>query len=976
MRHIKLCALLAIAFGFLCLALQTAWAAGFGGQATPPQESAAIQALDLSPALFVENKGQWDAPVRYGFDGRAVRVSFTDAGPVFQMLKGDGAGEGAKVSRTAFSATFVGAKRIRPTGLDPSSTKASYYRGKDSSKWQRGAPTFTKLAYNGLYDGIDLHVCARPSGLKYEFHVAPGASWKQIVVRYSGIERLSIDEKGALHVGTSLGEIVDAAPVVYQETASGRIEVPARYTLVGDDSYRFEITGHFDAALPLVIDPEITWGSYLGGSDDDYGYAIAVDASGNCYLTGYTYSRDFPASGGYDSTFNSGGDYCDVFVAKVTPAGQLAWATYLGGFNRERGRGIAVDAAGSCYVAGDTSSGDFPTQGAYQTVYGGGESDAFVAKFAPSGALSWSTFLGGTQFDEGPAIAVDAAGNCCAAVSETLEFAPLTGSSDAVALPGEGAYLARFTPSGQLAWVTRIGGDAVGSATGVAIDGLGNCYGAGSTGLFRVIVTTAGAVPPRITGFVTKVTPWGEAQWTTNLMNTLDTWAYAVTADAYGNCYVTGAMDSPSPQVKSGSGVVFSGGYNAFVARLTTSGEVAWTRFIGGADDDRGSAIALDGVGNCYIAGNTCSADFPASGGFDNNIAGMTDGFVARVSPSGQFMWSSFLGGGDDEIACGIAADKYGNCYVTGSTYSRDFPTPGGFSRIARGDSNAFVVKVAPHTASKVNWLEITRFQMGLPATPGRDSFVLQGACNMWPGDAPPAVTLRLDSTWAILVDSSSWKRSGKSGVYTAKQGGVTCKMTAWPNGSSKLLFQFSGSGQWLKGNFSYESMVPVRLKIGSAFDETVRANMATAKNAVAKFTLPAQLPAFCIEKLTFMRKGGAVGHDALTFGAKLFFANAFDPAHDRVTMKIGPYSLTIPPGTMPAAKNGVVKYASTTATGRLTFQMNNNTGALALTATGIDLSSVSQETEVTLSVTNHGSAPWDYWVFLSKNKTGTLYKY
>jgi len=173
----------------------------------------AAHALDLSPAIFVENQGQWDKDVCYGFDGRGVRVSFTDSGPVFQMLR-DATKEG-QLSQAVFSASFVGARRVRPRGLDPSETKVNYYSGNDPSKWHSGVPSFKKVVYKGLYEGVDLHTWGRHSGLKYEFHVAPGADWRQIVVRYEGIEGLSIDEKGALHVKTSLGEMVDDAPVVY-----------------------------------------------------------------------------------------------------------------------------------------------------------------------------------------------------------------------------------------------------------------------------------------------------------------------------------------------------------------------------------------------------------------------------------------------------------------------------------------------------------------------------------------------------------------------------------------------------------------------------------------------------------------------------------------------------------------------------------------------------------------------------------------
>ena len=350
------------------------------GNATPGQREQAIKAFDLSPAVFIENKGQWDSQVRYGFDGKGTRVSFTDAGPVFQMLKSGG--EDGEVSQAVFSATFVGGRKVTPVGIEKSPSTTNYYVGKDSSKWQSSVPSFQKVAYLGLYEGVDLYTWGKRSGLKYEFHVAPGASWKQIVVRYDGIDGLSIDDKGALHVKTPLGEIIDSAPVVYQETDHQRVEIAARFSLVDKSSYRFQITGAVDPSLSLVIDPSLAWGSYLGGGRD-IGSGIAVDSSGNCYVTGTTNSSDFPTPGGFDTSFNGGAG--DAFVAKITTSGQLEWATYLGGNDDDYGYGIAADAAGNCYVTGYTASSDFPVPGAFDTYCG--DCDGFLTKTVAS--QSW-----------------------------------------------------------------------------------------------------------------------------------------------------------------------------------------------------------------------------------------------------------------------------------------------------------------------------------------------------------------------------------------------------------------------------------------------------------------------------------------------------------------------------------------------------------------------------------------------------------
>jgi len=363
---------------------------GGPGGATAEASRAAMQALDLSPALFVENKGQWDESVRYGFDGKGVRVSFTDAGPVFQMLRTTGDRENHQTEQAVFSATFAGARRVRPTALEPSSTKMSYYIGNDRARWRPDVPSYQKMLYKGLYEGVDLYTWGKRSGLKYEFHLAPGADWWQIVVRYDGIEGLSIDEKGALHVRTALGEMVDEAPVVYQEAAGRRTEVASRFRLVGERSYGFEIMGAIDSSLPLVLDPTLAWGSFLGGCIDDYGYGIACDSAGNVWVAGHTSSPDFPVVDGF-STFRHGGG--DAFVARISPSGTLDWASYLGGCQDDPAFGIACDSAGNAWVTGSTISPDFPvTAGAFGPDYNGGR-DAFVARISPGGSLDWASYL-------------------------------------------------------------------------------------------------------------------------------------------------------------------------------------------------------------------------------------------------------------------------------------------------------------------------------------------------------------------------------------------------------------------------------------------------------------------------------------------------------------------------------------------------------------------------------------------------------
>jgi len=333
-------------------------------------EAAGAQAVELfgvSPALFAENQGQWPDPaIHYAFDGDGADILFTDAGPVFQVtsripraaavspvleefrttglspasleqnalfpqrLTGQtlvGPADDEFITRaTQFSVNFDGANTVAPTGLDRAETVFNYHLG-DASTWRDGVATYGTVAYLDLYDGIDLHTWGRRDSLKYEFHVAPDADYRQISVSYTGIEGLSIDATGALHVQTDLGVLIDDAPYIYQDIDGRRIEVPGAFALIDSDTYTFTLTGAYDPTHELIIDPALSWSTYMGGTANDRASGIAVDGSGGVYVTGSTRSEGW-ISGGFDTSPNG---YSDVFVAGLTSTGGHAWSTYMGG---------------------------------------------------------------------------------------------------------------------------------------------------------------------------------------------------------------------------------------------------------------------------------------------------------------------------------------------------------------------------------------------------------------------------------------------------------------------------------------------------------------------------------------------------------------------------------------------------------------------------------------------------------------------
>jgi hypothetical protein len=337
-----------------------------------------IELFNTTPALFAENQGQWaDASVRYAFQRGGAGVAFTETGLAIRV-----------------AVRFEGGAAVAPAGLDRQTTLFNYFVG-DQADWRSEVPTFAAVGYAGLYQGIDLEVSGDAAFLKYAFHVAPGADWRQIGVTYAGAAGpLEISAAGDLVIHTAAGDLVDRAPVAWQEIGGRRVGVAVTYQLLDADTVGFAVSGDVDPSAALVIDPDLGWATYLGGSDNDSGYGIAVDAAGNAYVTGYTDSAGWATSGAYDTTYN-GND--DAFVAKLDPTGSsLLYATYLGGSSDDCGHGIAVDAEGNAYVTGETWSSGWATAGAYDTAYDGDVEDVFVAKLSPTGSsLLYATYLGG-----------------------------------------------------------------------------------------------------------------------------------------------------------------------------------------------------------------------------------------------------------------------------------------------------------------------------------------------------------------------------------------------------------------------------------------------------------------------------------------------------------------------------------------------------------------------------------------------------
>jgi hypothetical protein len=662
-------------------------------EANPPyfiaaqQSSGCAQGLQEKAALFVENKGQWaDDSLRFAMRRPGANLLMYDDGVAIQLLKRND----EDLQSATIKMRFIGANEIRPAGIECSESVFHYYLG-PKEQWQSNVPSFYRVVYRNLYDGIDLRVTGKRTGIKFEFIVAPGADWRQISVGYDCIEGLAIRDDGSLEIrlGEGWTPLVDGAPYIYQEIEGRHHAVEGLFALVDSRTWRFEISEDFDPTRELIIDPELEWSTYLGGTDWDLGEAIAVDGSGNIVVIGTTSSSGW-VSGGFDTTYN-GGEW-DAFVAKLSPSGVHLWSTYLGGSDYDRGWAIAVDGSDNIVVTGYTRSSGW-VSGGFDTTYNGGYWDAFVAKLSSSGAHLWSTYLGGISDDDGYGIAVDGSGNIVV-TGTTSSTGWVSGGFDTTYNGGDyDAFVAKLNPSGAHLWSTYLGGSRYDVGHWIAVDGSGNIMVSGST-------TSSGWVSGGFDtthngsndAFVAKLSPQGEHLWSTYLGGTDSDLAFGIAVDGSGNIVVTGWTRS-SGWVSGGFDTTYNGGdRDAFVVKLSTSGAHLWSTYLGGSDYDRCWGIAVDSSCKIIVTGTTRSSGW-VSGGFDTTYNGLDDAFVAKLSTSGAHLWSTYLGGSDVDYGWGIAVDGSGNIVVAGSTDSIGWVS-GGFDTIFNGPWDGFVAKI------------------------------------------------------------------------------------------------------------------------------------------------------------------------------------------------------------------------------------------------------------------------------------------
>jgi hypothetical protein len=747
--------------------------------------------LTLSDRAFVENGGQWDDRARFHlstsgldlwigrdevmYDVRRYNQGKKRIWKTFPYLTSTHNGDDSSsvdISGHVVRMRFAGAHSATEfQGVDRAAGNFNYFIDNDRTRWAVDVRRYRTVRINQLYDGIDAVYYLDGGRPRYDLIVSPGANPQTIGLHFEGASRPRLGSSGELIITTSVGDLVQQAPVAYQIVDGTRRTVPCTFIIGNDGTVGFRL-GSYDTYIPLVIDPLI-YSTFIGGSSLHLVGNMALDASGNTYIAGTTTSSGYPTTtGAYQTTFNKAtSSSATVFVTKLNPAGSaLVFSTFIGGTaSTEIGAGIALDTARNIYVTGRTTQAgtgnDFPvTTGAYQSTRPGGP-DAFVLKLNAAGnALVYSTFLGGPGVDYGADIAVDIQGN-----------AYVTGQTDSIFPTTSGAFaqtknamadnfVSKLNAGGTgLVFSTYIGGNHIEAPLGIAIDTARNVYIVGQTGSSTYPTTTGAYDRTRSAdydAYVTKLNSAGSALvYSSFLGGSTEQVTTRVVANPDGSAVVLGITSSTDFPTTSGA---YSTSYNGgdqdnFLTKFNAAGSsLVYSTFIGSNWNESAYRLALDRKGNVYVAGTTSSTTFPTStDAYDDSSNGGEDLYVLKMNNNATaLLYSTYIGGSDDDIAAGIRIDTAGNAFVSGYTYSTDFPTTNGAFSTTNSYSAVFALKLPVPTVT-------------LTAPLGGETWC-SGITRQitWTSSAVDSVSVQLSSdggsTWTTLVarlaaSSGSW---------------------------------------------------------------------------------------------------------------------------------------------------------------------------------------------------------------------------
>ncbi|MBI4908929.1 MAG: SBBP repeat-containing protein [Acidobacteria bacterium] len=645
-----------------------------------------VSANPIAALRFERNLGQTDAQVKYVARAAGHSLLFTEEEAVLVTKAG-----------ASLRLRPIGRpKKPAIIGENAHPGTASYYIGNDPSKWITKVPVYRKLRYSNIYPGVDLTYYGTDGQLEYDFEVAPRADASVVGLSIEGARALSLQKDGGLRILTTQGESNFAAPVAFQTINGERRTVAAAYRIEGN-TVRFQL-GAYDRSQRLVIDPLLVYSTLLGGTGEDHAYGVAADSTGsavvvgstasidfprtlrqvvngsmeafvtkfsatggslvfslylggsnseyaagvaldknnNIYVTGATYSTNFPVLQAFQSSLKG---VADFFVTKFSPTGVMQQSTYLGGDGYDFGAGITVDPLGMVWVCGRAEANFPTTSGAVQPALAGlpGDFDTVVARLNMNNGVSLlaGTYLGGKGFDEANSIAFD---------SNTVWIRGDTRSSD-------------FPLKNEIQ--SALGGGSLPQDAVVA--------------QFSIDLKTL--------------------LFSTYLGGNGDDSGFGIAADKAHNIYVTGNTGSANFPVREAIQPQMNGQFDAFVVKLLP-GQLLVSTFLGGGAGDDARGIAVDGDGQVHVAGYTCSANFPTASPIQPALGGLCDAFVTQFKPGlTGIVFSTFLGGADHDFGAGITVNSQKRMFVVGSS-NGNFPLQGAFQPINNGNGDAFVTVI------------------------------------------------------------------------------------------------------------------------------------------------------------------------------------------------------------------------------------------------------------------------------------------
>lgn len=713
------------------------------GQAQNVSGLAAAQVdYDKLPLTFEINQGQANPCVRFLSHGHGYTAYLTSQGlslalrPSHEAASPTGVMQGNRKTRHTVELKLVGSvKTAAVLGEDPQPGRVNYFLGNNPAQWRIDVPTYGAVRYKNIYRGIDLLYYGNHQQLEYDFEIHPGGDPQEIELEIRGANEITLDPAQNLILTVGNDRLTFASPVVYQVVHSQRVPVKGGYVLKDSTHVAFRVA-EYDSSNNLIVDPVLIYSTYLGGSGVESPQGVAVDSLGNAYIAGFTDSADFPLTTA--GSLANGNPH--VFVAKLDATGSnLIFADYIGGSSQDFGYAIALDATNNIWLAGSTSSSDFPVVDAYQGTFPGGFNGFLTKVSADGSSLLYSTYLGGNGADFPAGIALDATQNIIVGGYTSSTNFPVanayqsTPSANQAGMYGNYGFITKFTPTGSaLVFSTYLGGGSttpvncgpapcwpspISNVSGIAVDQAGNIYAGGYTDTDNLPVTS-GAYQTTNTsgqgafvGFLSKFGGSGSIQYSTYFYGSQFTTVNAVAVDSSGSAFVTGEgiSDGTFPLTTTSicdpavSGLACDYG---FVTKFDPTGSsLIYSTFLGANNSAIPRSIVLDASDDAYVLSGSANNSYATVNAMEPYNGG-NELLLVKLDPTGTSqLWATYLGGSLDDYPSGIATDPSGNLYISGSTDSTDLPvTPGAFQQGLAGNFDAFVMKIGPASAPAVTF--------------------------------------------------------------------------------------------------------------------------------------------------------------------------------------------------------------------------------------------------------------------------------